>query len=111
MTSLPVHFHIMEGLTYPDLDATIVDEDGNAVPLTGGSVVFYLQAQDDGAMKINGAAATIVVAASGTVRYTFTAANTNEPGDYWGWFVATIGANVIGSPDPLRPVVHVTPIS
>jgi len=111
MTSLPDHFHIMEGLTYPDLDATVVDEDGTAVDLTGGSVAFYMKAQDDGAMKINGAAASIVVAASGTVRYTFTAADTDEPGDYWGWFVATVGAVTVGSPDPLRTVVHVTPMS
>ena len=109
--SLPVHFHIMEGLTYPTLDATIVDEDGTAVDLTGGAVVFYMKAQDDGAMKINAAAATIVLAAAGTVRYTFTAADTNEVGDYWGWFVATIGAVTVGSPDPLRVVVHVTFIS
>ena len=106
---LPDHFHIQQGRTLPIIQATITDEDGDVVNLTGGTAVFYMKAQDDGAMKINGDAAVVSVPASGVVTFTFTAANTNEPGDYWAWFVVTLASGVLAAPNPQYVVVHVTP--
>jgi len=103
------HFHIMQGLTRPKIEATLKDGDGNIINLTGYTVAFYMKAWDDGAMKISGSAGTVVSAVNGQVEYEFTAVNTNEPGDYWAWFIATSGGDGFASPNPELVNVHVIP--
>lgn len=87
VTDLPTRtpdFYIGEGQTYPALPATLL-EDGVAKDLTGATVTFSMK-NEFGATVIDSASATIVVAADGTVKYTFTAANTANPGRHYGHF-------------------------
>lgn len=80
----------------PVIDATItqVTSDGSTIPLdltTAVSVLFRMRnvnARSSGVFKIN-AAAAIVSAAAGTVRYTPVAGDFDTPGQYAGEFVIT----------------------
>jgi len=92
VTDLPTRtpdFHIGEGQTYPALAATL-KEDGVAKDLTASTVTFSMK-NVYGATVIDSASATLIVAADGTVKYTFLAADTADPGLYYGHFEVDFG--------------------
>lgn len=65
-------FYIKQNDTRPYLEATLQDSAGDAVNLTGASVRFHMGSID--------AAATIVDAATGSVRYEWQAGDTSTTG-------------------------------
>lgn len=83
-------FVIKQGDRLPSLEATIKNEsDGAVVDLTtalGVTFRMWKQRVSGGAYKVN-TAAVVVTPASGTVRYDWTAGDTNEVGDYLAEFV------------------------
>jgi len=106
--ALPVHFHIQENLTLPKICAVLRDGAGDPLNLAASTVTFSMRAWDDNAMKVSAQAATIVVPAAGSVEYQFAASETNEVGDYWGWFEVTSASGTYAAPNPMYIVVHVT---
>ena len=82
--------YIKKGDRYPLLTATLQTEDGTAIDLTGGSVVFRMSTQH-GKNLVN-TAATVVTAASGIVRYDWAAGDTDVVGKFRGEFVATLAS-------------------
>lgn len=74
-------FQIRRNDTAPPIEATLTADDA-AVDLTGATVRFHMQ-DTSGTVKVD-AAADLVVAASGTVKYDWTADDT----DSGGWFKA-----------------------
>ena len=63
-----------------------------AKDLTGLSVTFTMINAATGVAKVSAAAATIVTAASGIVKYDFQAADVDAAGVYWGSFRVTESA-------------------
>lgn len=79
-------FYIKAHDTAPTLDATLKDAAGNPENLENASVRFHMRKQgESGSPKVD-AAATVLDASAGTVRYSWTAADTNVPGIYLGEF-------------------------
>jgi hypothetical protein len=77
-------FHLKRGDRLPSLSATLQTVDGVAVDLTGGTVRFLMRRRGQVA-KVN-AAAVVVVAATGSVRYDWAAADVDTAGDFEGEF-------------------------
>lgn len=90
-------FEIKQGALGPSLDATLTTGDGSPQDLSGATVKFYMKRVQTGALKINGANATIVDAEAGQVRYTWTGTDTDTAGMYRAEFEIT-GL----SPTPVR---------
>ena len=81
-------FYIKENDTSPEYQTTLQDASGTAVDVTGATIRFHMYTQDKTTAKID-AAATIVTAASGIVKYTWQAGETDTSGWYWGEFEVT----------------------
>lgn len=96
------------GETSPSFVDTILGEDGLAANLTGYTVKFRLRA-DDGSGLLIDAAATSVNVTTGECTYDWTTANTATAGQYFGWFRATSGANVLESEEVLVEVLAHAP--
>lgn len=94
----------------PVLEVRLTDQAGTAVDLSGAtSVVFSLRDRRTQAVKISRAAATIVDAATGRVRYSWTAADVDTPGSYVGEFEVTFASGTQTfptRPDDLLIVFH-----
>lgn len=81
-------FSIRQNDRLPDLTATLKDADGAAVDLTGATVRFHMRRSGETTPKV-AAAAELVVAASGTVKYQWATGDTDTVGRYEGEFEAT----------------------
>ena len=84
-------FTIKKGDLLPELEATLKDGSDTAIDLTGrggATVRFHMRATGTLTTKVD-AAATIVTAASGEVKYTWVAADTDTAGTYFGEFEIT----------------------
>lgn len=81
-------FYIKQNDTSPGILATLQDASGVAINLVGATVRFHMRELNTGTTKVN-ALATVVTAASGIVRYSWIAADTNTVGSFQGEFQAT----------------------
>ena len=82
-------FVMKEGDLAPSLTAALRDHDDQPVNLTGATVTFRMRRRNATANVVD-AAATVVTAASGTVRYDWVAGDTDVAGLYDGEFVAEL---------------------
>jgi len=84
-------FVIKQGDTLPVFTWTITDSSGAPINLTGSTVNLVVRSLVSSAPLIN-TAATVVSAASGTVSFAFTTAQTATPGTYMAtWVITTSG--------------------
>ena len=79
------------GDTLVALSAILQDGSGVALDLSGQTITFYMESVTTGVAKVSGAAASIVDAATGEVKYEWAAADVDTLGSYWAWFVRTLG--------------------
>lgn len=87
MSSHPTWF---TGNRNPSISETITDTDGNPVDLTGSTVTFRMRAVGDDALVVD-AAAVVVSASAGTVRYDWAANDVDTAGYYLVWWRVTTG--------------------
>lgn len=81
-------FYVKQNDTSPAILATLQDANGTAIDVTGASVRFHMRSIG-GTSTVVDAAATIVTAASGIVRYDWDAADTASIGSYQAEFEVT----------------------
>jgi hypothetical protein len=75
-------FQIKRNDLLPEIVATCLDADGAPVDLTGATgVEFHMKAAEAGSPKVD-AAGTIVDAATGVVKYSWTGSDTDTAGTY-----------------------------
>lgn len=86
---MPQPFVIKKGDRAPSLEASF------GVSLAGGTVAFTMAPKAPGsAPKVNAAAAVVVDAAKGWVRYDWGATDTDTVGVYLAEFVATLAGGI-----------------
>lgn len=93
-----MRFPIGQGDRLPVLTAGLKNGDGTAINLTGAAVVLRMAAED-GTVKINSAACTIVDAPTGQVSYAWGATDTDTVGDYRSEFLVTVGGLTFSVPN------------
>jgi hypothetical protein len=74
-------FVIKDGATEPALVATLRDDDGNAVDLTGASVEFRMKQAGADALKVDDAC-LVTDSSGGEVTYEWSASDTDTVGHY-----------------------------
>lgn len=101
-------FWIKEDDTSPVLEATLTDENGNAVDLTGASVDFHMRRQLDDTLKVDGTA-SIIDAANGKVQYSWSSGDTDTTGKYDAEFEVTYSSGDIETfPNHENIVIKIT---
>jgi hypothetical protein len=82
-----------KGDTLVSLHARLEKADGST-PTLDGTVAFFMKGKKAAAAetpKVNGAVAIIVDTVAREVRYDWLDADVDTVGDYYGWFVNTVG--------------------
>lgn len=105
---MSVDFTIKRNDTKPDLQVTLKGADGVAINLTGATVEFHMKLPNAAALKVE-AAATVVTAASGIVKYVWQSGDTDTCGLYDGEFEITFGDGTkltCPNPDHLKILVY-----
>lgn len=74
-----------KGDTWPPLRATLIEADGNPIDLTGATVTF--QMEDDNNNEVINSSAIIESSSEGKVRYDWSPNDTDEVGTFEGDFV------------------------
>lgn len=106
--SLVTDYVIKTGDRGPSITATLTDQAGVAVNLTGATVRFVMTNNETGVVKV-AAAATVVTPASGIVRYDWASADTDTPGLFDGEFEVTFSGPVVQSfPNNRHLVIWIT---
>jgi len=82
-------FYVRQGDRLPALRATLKDQTGAAVDLSGAIVVFSMRHKLTRVIKVNNAATVAVTPISGVYEYQWAAIDTDTAGDYLGEFEAT----------------------
>jgi len=72
----------------PELKATLVDADGNPIPLTGASVKLHVRAAGAATVKLD-KPCNIIDDVNGVVSYPWDAGETDDAGDYDAEFEIT----------------------
>jgi hypothetical protein len=86
-------FYIKQNDTQPRMLATLKDGDENVIDLTDATVRFHMRAV--GGAVVTDAAAVVVTAASGLVRYDWSASDTEDTGSYQAEFEVTYADGTI----------------
>lgn len=100
------HINVYQNDKLYDIDFTLRDANDVVTDLTGATLIFRTQKQGAAAQKFAGNM-TLVVAASGTCKYTVADGDFDEAGDYYAEIQSTFaGGKVITFGDI---IVHVKP--
>lgn len=78
---------------------------GAAFDLTGSTVKLQMRAEGSSVLKVD-TAATVLVAASGTVRYDWAAADVDTVGDYVAWWRVTLASGKLQDTDEFQVTVR-----
>lgn len=81
-------FFIRQGDTAPQLAATVQDEDGNAIDISGAKAVKFHMADPNYQTKVD-ASGTIVDGKNGKIAYAWSDGDTDERGWFYGEFQVT----------------------
>lgn len=90
-------FKIKRNDTSPSIQITCQDSNGTAVDVTGASVQFHMRlagSADGATLKVD-AAGSVVSGSSGTVKYDWSASDTNTAGEYECEFEITFGDGTV----------------
>jgi len=103
-------FYITEGDVGWELEVTLKDADGNAVNVTGFTITFKMQSHRVTTDTIN-AAATIVTAASGIIKYVGLVANNSLAAGFYDaeFLVDPSGDTIYRAPTKEKILVQVRP--
>jgi len=87
-------FTIKQNDTSPVIAATLKDASGTPVNLTAATVQFHMRKIGGSTLKVD-AAATLVDAAQGSIKYTWTGSDTDSAGNYSAEFEVTYSDGTI----------------
>lgn len=73
------------GTRLTPLQVALVDDENDAVDLTGLTVTFYMY-DEDGSAVVSAGSCTVTSATLGLVQYSFAANDVDTAGVYWGYF-------------------------
>lgn len=109
--SVTVDFTVRAGTLLEKITGTLLKPDGTAYSLAGKTVKFVMRHPEEFADSVN-ASATVLVEASGTVEYAWTAGQTIlfTPGYHYGqWEIYSAGVLQATVPSGSYLVIEVTP--
>lgn len=87
---MPTTVHVRQNDTLPYLDFGLVkDLNKTAHDLTGATVTFTMRNRKTDVVKIDGASVTLIDAAAGEVRYSWSSGDLDEAGYFNGEFQVT----------------------
>jgi len=87
-------FYIKQNDTSPAIQATVKDGSGNAINVTGASVVFNMRTVS-GTVKVDRGAGTVVDGAAGQVKYQWQVGDTDTTGVYEAEFEVTYADSTV----------------